>query len=98
MNKPRLIVGVSKDWLGGSFMVSALCLIAFMKAFGNHSPLPYVFGAVIFLTLLGFGVWVFHGDARFLSVLALWLRIGWRKPIYDAGKHRAFALWVEKSK
>jgi hypothetical protein len=41
---------------------------------------------------------VFHGDARFLTVLALWLRIAWRKPIYDAGKHQAFAMKVEKSK
>jgi len=79
-------------------MISALFLIAFMKLLGNHSPLPYVFSAVIFLALGGLGAWVFHGDARRLSVLALWLRIGWRKPIYDAGKHQAFALRVEKSK
>ena len=96
MNKPRLILGVSKDWLGGSFMVSALCLIAFMKAFGNHSPLPYVLAAVIFLVQVGFGAWVFHGDARFLTVLALWVRIAWRKPIYDAGKQQRFALQIEK--
>lgn len=98
MNKPRLICGVSKDWLGGSFMVSALFLIAFMKLLGNHSALPYVFAAAIFLALGGLGVWVFHGDARFLTVLALWLRIAWRKPIYDPGKHQAFALRVERSK
>lgn len=79
-------------------MVSALALIAFMKAFGNHSPLPYVFAAVIFLALLGFGAWVFHGDVRFLSVLALWLRIAWRKPIYDAGKQKPFAIHVEKDR
>ncbi len=68
-------------------MVSALCLIAFMKAFGNHLPLPYVFGFVIFLALGVFGVWVFQGNLDF-ELLALWLRIAWRKPIYDAGKRR----------
>jgi hypothetical protein len=31
-------------------------------------------------------------------VLALWLRIAWRKPIYDAGKQKPFALRVEKEK
>ncbi len=77
-------------------MISALALIAFMKAFGNHSPLPYVLAAVIFLALEGFGAWVFHGDARFLTVLALWLRIAWRKPIYDAGKQKRFGLQIEK--
>ena len=77
-------------------MVSALFLIASLKLFGNHSALPYLFAATIFLALGGFGVWVFHGDARFLTVLALWLRIAWRKPIYDAGKRRPFVLRVEK--
>jgi len=76
-------------------MVSALALTAFMKVFGNHSPLSYVSAAVIFLSAVGFGAWVFHGDARFLTVLALWLRIGWRKPIYDPGNHRRFAIFVE---
>jgi len=77
-------------------MFSALCLIAFMKAFSNHSPLPYVIGAAIFLSLVGFGAWVFHSDARFLIVLARWLAIAWRKPIYDAGKQKPFALRLEK--
>jgi hypothetical protein len=96
MNKPRLILGVTKDWLGGSFMLAGLAMIAFMKMLGNHSPLPYVFAAVIFLSLLGFGAWVFHGDARFLTVLSLWLKIAWRKPIYDPGKQARFSLHVEE--
>ena len=77
-------------------MLAGLSMIAFMKMLVNHSPLPYVFAAVIFLSLLGFGAWVFHGDARFLTVLALWLKIAWRKPIYDPGKQARFVLRVEE--
>ena len=79
-------------------MISGLALSAFTKLCGRHSPLPYVLVVVMFFSLLGFGAWVFHSDARFLTVLALWLRIGWRKPVYDSGKHQAFALRVEREK
>ena len=95
MNKPKLIMRVSKEWLAGTFLSSALMMLVLIKLLGKHSILSYVFAAIVFLSILGVGAYL-HRDDRVFHVLLLWARTSVLKPMYCPFAWKRFGVIREK--